>query len=66
MRCEFEPFRLNSNKIANESANLKFEFFEQRKDSLKLIGELDISLLGEFDEDFSTANQGKSQFTETT
>ena len=48
MRCEFEPFRLNSNKIVNESANLKFEFFEQRKDSLKLIGELDISLLGLF------------------
>jgi hypothetical protein len=48
IRCEFERFRLNSNQIANESANLKFEFWEKRKNSSKLIGELDISLLGLF------------------
>jgi hypothetical protein len=63
----FEPFRLNSNKIPNESANLKFEFFEKRKDSLKLIGELDISLLGTYNNTqvYLTVNPKRFQFIET-
>ena len=45
----FEPFRINSNQINNDSDNLKFEFFELRKDKIsRFLGELDITLKGMF------------------
>ena len=44
--CVFPKFSVNSNKISNESANMKFEFFEVKKNSSKLLGELEISLVG--------------------
>lgn len=37
---------MNSNKLANKSSNLKFEFFEVKKNASKQIGELEISLVG--------------------
>ena len=44
--CVFPKFSVNSNKIADESSNMKFEFFEVRKNANKLLGELEISLVG--------------------
>jgi hypothetical protein len=44
--CVFSKFSVNSNKLANKSSNLKFEFFEVKKNASKQIGELEISLVG--------------------
>ena len=45
--CFFEPFRMTSNQINNESSNLKFEFYEFKNGkAASFLGELNISLLG--------------------
>jgi len=41
--CIFPRFSVNSNKFPDENANLKFEFFEIKKSSNKLLGELEIT-----------------------
>jgi hypothetical protein len=43
--CSFPEFSINSNKIADESSNIKFEFYEIKKNLPKLLGELEISLI---------------------
>jgi hypothetical protein len=43
--CVFPEFSVNSNKIGEESSNLKFEFYEIKKSVPKLVGELEISLI---------------------
>lgn len=44
--CTFPEFSVNSNKIGEDSSNIKFEFYEIRKGLPKLLGELEISLIG--------------------
>lgn len=44
--CVFPEFSVNSNKIGEESSNIKFEFYEIKKQNPKLIGEVEISLMG--------------------
>ena len=44
--CVFPEFSVNSNKLGEDSSNLKFEFYEIKKTVPKLLGELEISLIG--------------------
>jgi hypothetical protein len=44
--CIFPKFSVNSNKIGDESSNLKFEFYEIKKNEPKLLGDVEISLVG--------------------
>ena len=46
--CQFPEFSVNSNKIGEENSSLKFEFYEIKKQNQKIIGELDTTLIGLF------------------
>lgn len=44
--CEFPGFTINTNHINSDSATMKFEFFEERKNGIpRLIGEMSSTLL---------------------
>ena len=44
--CVFPEFSVNSNKIGEDNSTLKFEFYEIKKSVQKILGELEISLIG--------------------
>jgi hypothetical protein len=60
--CVFPEFSINSNKIADESSNIKFEFYELKKNIPKLLGELEISLISLYNNNNSKINIFRNAF----